>query len=192
MCCPPHPVLSPVRATSGAVAGAVVLVVWRLPHPLWWHSRHRRVQVGVDEVVLAVNYKPEAMMEALNGMVEKVCACARVVGGGACVCVRGCLSMAWALVLTSLPSVVWCCGIPVRHHRALLPRDDTPGHRYVAAASPTQHRGRALLAWWLTAVVHRRVVSPQLVLWPSRVSTWMTAPTAPSSCSTRTSSAGTR
>jgi len=35
------------------------------------HQIEALVAVGVDEVVLAVNYKPEAMMEALNGMVEK-------------------------------------------------------------------------------------------------------------------------
>ncbi len=29
-------------------------------------------QVGVTEIVLAVNYKPEAMMEALSGIGEKV------------------------------------------------------------------------------------------------------------------------
>lgn len=107
------------------MAGAVVLVVWRLPHPLWWHSRHRRVQVGVDEVVLAVNYKPEAMMEALNGMVEKVCACARVVGG------RGVRVCAWLFVhgmgtgahLVTLrcvvlrhPSTASPCVAPARRH----------------------------------------------------------------------------
>lgn len=35
------------------------------------HQIEALVQVGVDEVVLAVNYKPEAMMKALEGMVAK-------------------------------------------------------------------------------------------------------------------------
>lgn len=35
------------------------------------HQIEALVKVGVDEVVLAVNYKPEAMMDALNEMAEK-------------------------------------------------------------------------------------------------------------------------